>query len=297
MEIDQQLFNGSQSSPDNLPEKGELYRTLARNFPNGAVILLDKNLRYILADGTGLNDIGLSSQMLEGKTIWEIFPDEVSRVIEPRYREALDGISSDFEVNFAGRIYEVHALPIHDSQGGISTGMVMTQDITDRKKAEETLLKSQKSYKQLVNSIDGIVWEADAQSFEYSFVSDQTERLLGYSSEQWTADRNFWPSHIHPEDREWAVNYCAMTTRNKKDHVFEYRMIAADGRVVWFRDIVTVVLENDVPVKLRGIMVDINENKKVEAELLEREQQYRSIFETVSDALFINRLEDGDTLL
>jgi hypothetical protein len=85
MEIDQQLFNGSQSSPDNLPEKGELYRTLARNFPNGAVILLDKNLRYILADGTGLNDIGLSSQMLEGKTIWEIFPDEVSRVIEPRY--------------------------------------------------------------------------------------------------------------------------------------------------------------------------------------------------------------------
>jgi PAS domain S-box-containing protein len=293
MDINHPLGNALSSEPFNLPEKGELYRTLARNFPNGAVLLFDQDLRYILADGIGLNEIGLSSQMLEGKTIWEIFPEEVCRVLEPRYRAALDGEPSDFEVNFAGRIYHVHTLPIHDNQGAISTGMVMTQDITARKNIEESLLRSQQSYEQLVNSIDGIVWEGDAQTFQYFFVSKQAERLLGYPTARWLDEPTFWQDHIHPEDREWAVNFCVLSTANKKDHVFEYRMIAADGRVVWLRDIVTVIIENDTPVKLRGIMVDITENKQVEAELLEREQQYRSIFETVSDALFINRLEDG----
>jgi PAS domain S-box-containing protein len=293
MDINHPLGNVLSSDPGNLPDRGELYRTLARNFPNGAVILFDRQLRYILADGIGLTEIGLSSQMLEGKTIWQIFPEEVCQVLEPRYRAALDGEPSDFEVNFAGRIYHVHTLPIHDNQGEISTGMVMTQDITGRKNAEESLLRSQQSYEQLVNSIDGIVWEGDAQTFQYFFVSKQAERLLGYPTERWIDEPTFWQDHIHPQDRDWTINFCALSTANKKDHVFEYRMIAADGRVVWLRDIVTVIIENDTPVKLRGIMVDITENKKVEADLLEREQQYRSIFETVSDALFINRLEDG----
>jgi PAS domain S-box-containing protein len=293
MDIEDQLSNVLSHSPSSLPEKGELYRTLVRNFPNGAVLLFDRQLRYILADGVGLKEIGLSSQMLEGKTIWEIFPEEVCRVLEPRYLAALDGTQSDFEVAFAGRIYQVQTLPIHDHQGQISTGMVMTQDITARKNAEESLLKSQQSYEQLVNSIDGIVWEGDALTFQYFFVSKQAERLLGYPTERWINEPTFWQDHIHPEDRDWAVNYCALSTRKKKDHVFEYRMIAADGRVVWLRDIVTVVVENNAPVKLRGIMVNITENKKVETDLMEREQQYRSIFETVSDALFINRLEDG----
>jgi PAS domain S-box-containing protein len=196
-------------------------------------------------------------------------------------------------VAYAGRIYQVHALPIYDDEGEVSSGMVMTQDITDQKRAEETLYKSQQRYEQLVNSIDGIVWEGDAYTFHYSFVSQQAERLLGYPVERWINEPTFWSDHIHPEDREWAINFCVLSTAQKKDHVFEYRMIAADGRIVWLRDIVTVILENDRPVMLRGVMVDITESKRAEVEIQERERQYRSIFESVSDGLFINRLEDG----
>jgi PAS domain S-box-containing protein len=293
MDINNSLNKDVQFTQHNLPTRDHLYRTLARNFPNGAVLLFDRELRYILVDGVGLKEVGLSSEMLEGKTIWEVFPTDVCQVLEPKFRAALSGEMSDFEIQFAGRIYHVHSLPIRDDDGHISTGMVMTQDITDRKRAEETLARTQHRYKQLVDSIDGIVWEGDAQTFEYYFVSQQAERMLGYPVERWTSEPTFWSDHIHPEDRDWAVNYCALSTNNKKDHVFDYRMIAADGSVVWLRDIVTVVVENNQPIKLRGIMVDVTENKKVEAELNEREQQYRSIFESVSDALFINRLEDG----
>jgi PAS domain S-box-containing protein len=279
-----------------LPEqqaRGELYRTLAHNFPNGAVLLFDCDLRYTLAEGVGLSEVGLSREFVEGKTIWEIFSPDVSALLEPRFRDALAGQASTFEVAFAGRVYQVHALPIFDSRGEISTGMVMTQDITDRKQIEDNLRRSQQRYEQLVNSIEGIVWEGNAQTFEYYFVSQQAERLLGYPIARWTGEPTFWSDHIHPEDRDWAVNFCALATSQKRDHVFEYRMIAADGRVVWLRDIVTVVLENGLPATLRGVMVDITESKRIEAELREREEQYRSIFNSVTDALAIVDLEDG----
>ena len=291
--FDQKMDENSTTANLARPNKDELYRTLARNFPNGAVLFFDQDLRYVLADGAGLSEVGLSREMLEGKTIWEVFPLEVCQAIEPYYRAALAGKSSDFDVPYAGRLFHVYTLPIWNDTGEICTGMVMTQDITERKQVEESLIQSHQRYEQLVNTIDGIVWEGDAQTFEYFFVSQQAERLLGYPVERWTSEPTFWSDHIHPEDRERAINYCTISTANKQDHVFEYRMIAADGRVIWLRDIVTVLVEKDQPVKLRGIMVDITENKKVEAELSEREQQYQSIFESVSDGLFINRLEDG----
>src|SRR5688572_2248631 len=118
----------------------------------------------------------------------------------------------------------------------------------------EALRRSEGRYRQLVNSIDGIVWEADAQTVEFTFVSPQAERLLGYPTERWTTEPTFWQDHMHPVDRHWAPNFCAVATREKRDHEFEYRMIAADGRLVWLRDIVTVVIEDDQPVKLRGVM-------------------------------------------
>lgn len=137
-------------------------------------------------------------------------------------------------------------------------------DITQRKYAEERLRISDENYSSLVNTVEGIVWEADAKTTQFGFVSRQSEQILGYSPEQWITEKDFWPNHIHEADREWAVNYCAKYTSEKQSHDFEYRMIAADGRIVWLRDIVTVIVENDEPVKLRGIMIDITEKKLME---------------------------------
>lgn len=114
----------------------ELYRTLTKNFPNGAVLLFDRNLRYTLAEGTGLAEVGLSTEQLEQKTIWEIFPPETCAAIEPYYRAALAGTVASFEVPYTGRVYLVHTLPIRDKHGEIFAGMAMTQDITERKEAE-----------------------------------------------------------------------------------------------------------------------------------------------------------------
>jgi PAS domain-containing protein len=57
----------------------------------------------------------------------------------------------------------------------------------------------------LVNSVEGIVWEADTATFSFSFVSEQAERILGYLVEQWIREPTFWRDHLHPEDRDWAA--------------------------------------------------------------------------------------------
>jgi PAS domain S-box-containing protein len=92
-------------------------------------------------------------------------------------------------------------------------------------------------------------------------------------------------------EKAWAVPFWALATAEKRPHEFEYRMLAADGRTVWLRDIVSVVVENDRPVTLRGVMVDITERKRAEEAVREKEEQYRAIFESTGDGLIISDLD------
>jgi PAS domain S-box-containing protein len=125
---------------------------------------------------------------------------------------------------------------------------------------------AQQRFRDLVNSVEGIVWEADAQGFQFLFVSKQAERILGYPVERWLSGPTFWADHLHPDDRGRAVQFCEEAVADKRDHDFEYRIIAADGRVVWVRDLLTVVVQGDRATRLRGVMVDITERKRAEEE-------------------------------
>jgi PAS domain S-box-containing protein len=148
-------------------------------------------------------------------------------------------------------------------------------------------------YEQLVASINGIVWEVDVATFLFTFVSEQAERLLGYPLEQWFLP-GFWVDHLHPDDRDWAYEFWVKATREKRPHEMEYRMLAADGRTVWLRDIVSVTVEGDIATKLRGIMVDVTERKRAEVALNEGEQRYREVFNYSSDCNFlIDVIPDG----
>ena len=130
--------------------------------------------------------------------------------------------------------------------------MSISRDITERQRTKEEAIQSKSRYERLVNHIDGIVWEVDVKTWSFTFVSAQAERILGYPLEAWY-DNAFWPAHIHPDDRDYAVQFCADETKAKRDHLFEYRMIAADGReVISSRnrkaaDDVEILLAVDIP--------------------------------------------------
>lgn len=156
------------------------------------------------------------------------------------------------------------AQTFRDEAGNPLRMVGLNYDITKRKLTEEALQMAKERSETLINTIDGIVWEADATKLGFTFVSPQAERFLGYPLEQWLSEPNFWKDHIHPDDRDEAVAYSASYTADMQAHDFEYRMIAADGHEVWLRDIVTVMVEDNAPKTLRGIMVDITERKQAE---------------------------------
>lgn len=140
-------------------------------------------------------------------------------------------------------------------------------DITDRVEAEQKTAQAKNQYQSLVQSVDGIVWEADAETLIFTYVSPQVQKILGYSPEEWIGKKDFWQNRIHPEDRERAISFCSQQTEKGVNHTFEYRMRKADGDYIWLRDVVTVVKEMGKPITLRGLMMDIDQEKLLELKL------------------------------
>lgn len=135
-----------------------------------------------------------------------------------------------------------------------------------------------KTYRQLVDSVHAIVWRADTRSFQFNFVSKEAETILGYPVEQWVRDPAFWTEHIHPEDREWVISFCAQSISERRPFAFEYRAIAKEGRVLWFQNFVRVISENDEqPGDLIGVMIDITRQKNAEEQLSKSHDQLRAL--------------------
>lgn len=147
------------------------------------------------------------------------------------------------------------------------TAISIVEDITTRKLNEEIVKNSQKRVESLINTIDGIVWECDAKTFEFNFISKKVENILGYTAEEWLSSKTFWKDHIYHEDKKNVLNYCSEKTAENSDHDFEYRMVAKDGSTVWLRDIVNVISEDNKAISLRGIMINITKNKEVQKDL------------------------------
>jgi PAS domain S-box-containing protein len=131
-----------------------------------------------------------------------------------------------------------------------------------------------------------IIWEADAITEQFTFVSQSAERLLGYPLERWLMEPNFWVNLIHPDDRQWTVALCRKKISQCRDYELEYRCLAADKRVVWLRDRAYMIRDEQGRVrKRRGLMVDITLAKLAEAELQVRLCQQAAIAQLAQQAL------------
>lgn len=153
---------------------------------------------------------------------------------------------------------------------------ILEEQIAERVKAEDALRESGEYFRKLVETVNAIPWEADMETWRFTYVGPQAVRILGYPIGDWFRD-NFWVDHIHPEDREYAVNFCLEASSSKRDFEFEYRMVAADGRAVWVHDLATVVPAEYGSRKLRGFMLDITERKRTEEQLRSSQEQLRGL--------------------
>lgn len=170
-------------------------------------------------------------------------------------------------------------------------------NISERKKAELNLFDSRNRYQSLVESVNGIVWEARADCYEFLFVSENSRDILGFEPEDWYYDTTFWSNLIHPEDRESTLEYFRKMAEYERNYTLEYRMQAANGQIVWVRDIVTYVKRQNEPDLLRGVIFDITKEKKAEQRLEERTHFIETSLENLPIGIALSRINDGKTVL
>ena len=147
----------------------------------------------------------------------------------------------------------------------------------ERDAARKALQETQDDLREVVSSLDEIVWEADAESLEILLVSAGAAKLLGYHSGD---DRptSFWPRYVHPDDRERLMVEARRAERTNETVRVEHRMLTADGRVLWFRDSLHPLAgPQGLPTRLRGVMSDITENRRAQDSLAESEARFQKI--------------------
>ncbi|MCU4971135.1 PAS domain S-box protein [Halobacteria archaeon AArc-m2/3/4] len=131
-----------------IEESERRYRTLAENFPNGAVALFNEDLEYTAVGGQLLEVEGVDPEDRVGQSLFELYPEDLIHEIEPYFHAALNGDEDSFELDFAGYHLLNHILPVTNADNEIDTGMLVVQDVTERKEYERQLEESNERLEQ-----------------------------------------------------------------------------------------------------------------------------------------------------
>jgi PAS domain-containing protein len=174
--------------------------------------------------------------------------------------------------------------PIHlekSSQEVRELSNTFTTMIEDRKKLKASLVEQDMIYRRLLESTTAIPWELDLDTWQFTYIGKQITNTFNYPIEKWYTE-NFWLDHIYSGDRENVIAYCKSETALGHNHELEYRMINTDKQIVWIREDVTIIFQDEQAVRLQGFMFDITLRKQAELE----NQQYKKLLHQKQSTFF-----------
>ena len=256
----------------------------------GAVVdfyFLDVNQR-------GADMINMTRDQIVGQRLCELLPINRTGGFFEKYVNVYE-TGQVLEEEFPIESPDFDELWFHHQVVPLANGVAITsRDITKRRKNEAKLRTSEARLRDVIEDIDGIVWECEADTLQFTYVSPYAEKMLGYAVEEWYENPNLWLESIHPSDRDQALSYCRKRTESGHDHSFDYRAITADGRTLWVHDIVSLVRDATGNVThLRGIMVNITEMRRAEQVIRENDERFHLVSLATKDAIYDWNIIDG----
>jgi PAS domain S-box-containing protein len=182
-----------------------------------------------------------------------------------------------------------------DATGSAGLGDYRGED--EREPADARTPNLEAKYRALLEQMPAVVFMAYLdRGISEAYVSPQIEAALGYSREQWLEDPVRWYQHIHPDDKQrWSLEAAEMFLSGKPLRS-AYRVIARDGRMIWFHcDARMKRREDGRPWFIHGVAFDISDLKRVEEELQEERNFVSAILDTVGALVVV--LDDEGRIL
>lgn len=134
-------------------------------------------------------------------------------------------------------------------------------------------------YRTIVEGTSAVVWEYDIGSNALTYMSGPSEQLLGFPLSAWRQS-GFWLARLHPLDRDRVLAFLRDVMVSGQARECEYRMLAADGREVYVRDLRAPTRPHETHViGMRGIWVDVSASQASKAAIEDSEVRFRGIFE------------------
>lgn len=126
-----------------------LHDTMAHNFPDGVIGVLNKEMRYVLVDGKELGEMDLTTLSMTGENRFQNQSPRLSDETLGKLKKAFEGESVNCQVNIKERVYEVTAVPLTDSENAVNEILCVLQNVTKQKRMEDGLVKALEKEKEL----------------------------------------------------------------------------------------------------------------------------------------------------
>ena len=248
---------------DHLPAVIYLYR-----FGDGTMVEVSPGIRQLL---------GVEPEAwLEDPEGWyaSIHPDDLERVVQESGRCIAAGVPFRLQYRAVRADGETISISeetaiVPDEDGMPTYWLGLMLDVSEFVRTRQELDETQQKYGALVEQIPAIVYiDVADDDLSTSYVSPQITELLGITPEEYVADPDLWLKQLHPEDRDRALSTYLEGRDSGESFTFEYRLLAKDGRVVWFSDSAIVIRDPDgTPLFVHGVMLDITDRKAAEEQV------------------------------
>jgi PAS domain S-box-containing protein len=167
-------------------------------------------------------------------------------------------------------------------------GSALLFAILDRRFSDKNrrLEFSERKHRQLVESIQAVLWQKDIERDEFTLVNRETESMLGYPAAAWIQDPDFLEHHCHAEDRAILASHCSSAIQSGQTANFEHRLIASDGRIVRLRTSIRAIATPEGSHEMTGVMLDITNTKALEDQLELQRQFFEALMDSIPDYIY-----------
>jgi PAS domain S-box-containing protein len=224
----------------------------------------DKNGIFTLSEGEGLKSLSLTPGELVGQSVFEVYAD--SPQVGENIRRALKGEAFTAAVMVRDLVFEVRYSPLTDEQENVLGVIGVATDITENRRAENSIRESEERYRELFENANDIIYTHDLMG-NFTSLNRSGERITGYSREE--ATRLNVSDVIAPEYLSLARDMIAQKTSQGVSTVYEIDIISKQGHRVRLEVSTRLIFSDGKPIGVQGIARDLTERKQSEQVLRE----------------------------